>query len=283
MTIDFKPIREKKSSKIDFLPIQKGQSAYEAQLQYEKSKDPYRTLVLNELRKPENIAQAQQIAQEGRGFWPELMNSLTRGTLNVAAGLGGTVEKFAELADKPGLNWLGKQAGTMAAMSRAALEIPEYAPGEKGGAKEFIAQSVGEALPYMAGSMASTLLTGTPAAAFGFGFSVEGEKAYQDAINSGATEEQANMERLIVGTLNGAIEQLQIGGLLKGGKKAAQPLIQAAKTKALAKLAKAGTKASAELVKTSIAEGLEEALQESISMTAPVLHGKKLPTAGEYL
>ncbi len=283
MTIDFKPIREKKSSKIDFLPIQKGQSAYEAQLQYEKSKDPYRTLVLNELRKPENIAQAQQIAQEGRGFWPELMNSLTRGTLNVAAGLGGTVEKFAELADKPGLNWLGKQAGTMAAMSRAALEIPEYAPGEKGGAKEFVAQAVGEAFPYMAGATAATLLTGTPAGAFGVGFAVEGENAYQEAINSGATEEQANMERLIVGTLNGAIEQLQVGGLLKGGKKAAQPIIEAAKDKALKKIARAGAQATIEWVKTAISEGLEEALQEAVSMTAPVLHGQELPSPQEYL
>lgn len=236
-----------------------------------KDDNPYRTIVLDELRKPENAAWAREVASEGRGFWGELMNSLTQGTLHVAAGLGGTVEKFAELVDKPGLNYLGRKGGELAAMSRAAMEIPEYAPGQKGGAKEFIAKAVGQAFPFMAGATAATLLTGSPLGAFGVGFSVEGESAYQDAIGQGATESQANMERLVVGTLNGAIEQMQVGGLLKGGKKVAAPLLQAAKTRVLSKIARAGGKVTVEAVKVAVNEGLEEALQGTVGDVAPLL------------
>lgn len=257
-------------------------SPYDREIALRKSKDPYRTIVLEELKKPEVQAKAAEISKQSRGFWGELFNSLVQGTLNVAAGIGGTIEKGAELVDKPGISYIGRKAGEVAAMARASMERPEIAQGQKGGAKEFIAQSVGQALPYMASSVAATILTGNPLAAFGVAGAVEGDNAYRDAIKTGATEEQANMERLIVGTINGAIEMLQVGTLFKGTKKAVQPIIKDATKKTLKKIAKIAGKVSVEMVKVAIQEGLEESLQEIVSMTAPVIHGQPVPTLNQY-
>lgn len=261
---------------LPYAPQGKGLSPYEKELAARKQADPYEQLRV-ELNNPVNKAKAEMIAKKGRGFWGELFNSLKQGSLNVTSGIAGTVQKGAELLDKPGLNYIGQKAGQLASMARAGQDLPELAQGQKGGVGEFTAQAVGQAFPYMAASVASTILTGTPAAAFGTAFAIEGENAYQDAIKAGASEEDANMERLVVGTLNGAIEQLQVDEILKFGKaKPVKELIKAAKEKAIKKITKAGGKAGVALVKSSIKEGLEEALQETVSALAPAINDRKL-------
>ena len=101
--------------------------------------------------------------------------------------------------------------------------------------KGFVGQAVGNAIPYMAASVAGGLVN--PAAPFMVGFAVEGNEAYFEAIDSGASEEDARLNQVIVGTVNAAIEQLQVGGIFKPKNGIKKSLLMP-KTKAFKKLAK---------------------------------------------
>lgn len=132
---------------------------------------------------------------------------------------------------------------------------------------------LGEAVPYMATALAGGLLVGPVGAAM-VGFSIEGDHAYDDAIRSGATEAQAQTERVIVGSINAAIEAVQIGRLMKfskTGRHSIKNLIALAKKKAYAKMVAEGIKFSGKILKHSIEEGLEEFLQEGVSLSTPAL------------
>jgi hypothetical protein len=130
---------------------------------------------------------------------------------------------------------------------------------------------LGEALPYMATAMAGGLLAGPMGAAL-VGFSVEGGQAYEDAIKSGATEEQAQLERGIVGSINAAIEAVQIGRLIKfqeAGRHSIKALGRLAKQKLYGKIIKEGAKFIGRLLKHSVEEGIEEFLQEGVAFAVP--------------
>lgn len=132
---------------------------------------------------------------------------------------------------------------------------------------------LGEAVPYMATALAGGLLVGPVGAAM-VGFSVEGDQAYDDAIRTGATETQAQTERAIVGSINAAIEAVQIGRIMKfsaSGRHSVKGLIALAKKKAYKKMAKEGVQFSGKILKHSIEEGLEEFLQEGVSLSTPAL------------
>jgi hypothetical protein len=200
-----------------------------------------------------------------KGFWDEFYRSLKRGRYQFESGLGTTVEKI-----------LPHIAGT-AANAQEQLKRPDLQPAQNGGKAAFVAQSVGTALPYMAGTVTAGAIGG-PLAAFGVGAGAMGGDAYNEAIEQGASEEAALVEAGIVGTINGAIEMAQVGQVLKFAKKPAQAVFQAAKQKAWQRILKAGGKLSADIVKTAALEGTEEALQEITSIAVPlVARGQKTP------
>ena len=243
-------------------------------------------------------------AGEYGSFAGEFGKALVRGSLNVASGMTGTAgesvtfkQPFSRLMD------LGAESVPTEPMPPTQLELflkdvasdirktaqkpslqPSTTEGKGEAVKSFIANAVGETLPFMAAAVLATL-AGGPVAGAGVAFAVEGENAYQDAIGAGATEDEANIERLLVGTINAAIEQMQVRGILKFAKKGKgtlKTITKAAKDKALKRLVKAGGKLSKDALMNAINEGLEEALQETVSLTVPALHGRELPPAKKF-
>ena len=228
----------------------------------------------------------QEVATRGRTAFEEAKNSLERGGLNVVAGLGGTLEELARLADKPILNQLGEVGAEFAEQARISLKDPELTPtsfenktpGEK--VKLFIAQTVPETLSFMVGTTVATILGG-PVAGGAFAFSVEGENAFQDALNSGATSEEANIDRLVVGTINAALEQLQVKNVLKFGEEGVEALARVAKDRTFAAIKEAGKEVTLAGLKQFITEGLQEATQEAVSIATPAVRTGDVPDLEE--
>lgn len=218
-------------------------------------------------------------AQKYKGFFNELGRSFGRGALGVGAGIAGTAQSAQDFLNQ------GKFGGTLEDISESLRKKQKGIAPSKGGPKvrKFIANAVGETIPFMAATLGATLVAG-PKAGFTVAFSVEGDNAYQDALESGATEEDAQMDRMIVGSINAALEKLQVDKLLGGSAssgKIIKEIAKAAREKAWKAVAKAGGKLGVETLKTSVTEGIQEALQETVSVLAPVARGGEAPDLKE--
>ena len=206
--------------------------------------------------------------REYQGFWDELGRNIAGGSLNVASGVTGTL---AATSWNESALWDKGQLDSVADYLYEKGKGKEFSPGAGGGWKGFVAASVGQALPYMTASVGATLVTRTPVAAFGVGFAVEGDNAYRDALAAGATEEQAQMNRLIVGTINGAVESLQVSNVIKfakEGRGSFQALIKAARARAWKQVLAAGKELTYLELQQIIREGLEEGIQETVSVSS---------------
>jgi hypothetical protein len=204
--------------------------------------------------------------REYKNFWDELGRNIAGGSLNVASGLLGTLADVSQAAI-----WDAEKIEEAADKLHTISQKPEYAPAKEGGIRGFVAASIGQALPYMAASTTAAIITGNPYAAFMVGYSVEGDNAYREALENGATEEQAQMNRLVVGTINGAIEQIQINQIFKYAnvqKQAVKQLSKVAQRNALQKIAQFGGKLTYNQLELAINEGLQEAFQETTSVAA---------------
>jgi hypothetical protein len=135
----------------------------------------------------------------------------------------------------------------------------------------FYAQGVAQSIPNMLGALAvgtSTALAtgGNPfagtAAAFAFTSMLEGGTAHEEAIASGAKEEQADKAALFVGTLNGVLELLPIWKYI--GKTPQGKMITKDFVRTLTKTA----------LKQGLEEGVTETLQEAVSNTARTWYDK---------
>lgn len=212
-------------------------------------------------------------------FGSEFGKGIARGFLNVGSGIVGTAE------------WLipGKQESLIEAQERIKL-ARERVPMTHQGAAAWGGRVLGEALPYMGSAMvagyagagvagaaglgAKGILVGQGVGAASIGFSVEGQDAYDHAIATGATESEANTERLVVGTVNAALEAIQINRLLKfhkTGKHSLKAFIRSARNKAWKKMGGQAKAFGADILRLSIEEAAEEALQEGVSLTVPGL------------
>lgn len=207
-------------------------------------------------------------------------------------GALGTVESISKIPDRPPI---GGGMYFMPAPKTKMLETPVTESLKKMQTKieaarepfEMTHQGVsaqagrilGNAVGYMGMALAGGYVAGPVGAAM-VGFSVEGQDAYDNAIKSGATEEQAQTERLIVGSINAAIEALQIGRLMKfhkTGKHSVRAFVQAARAKAYKKMGQIGAGFGSDILRTSIEEGLEEFAQEGVSMAVPAAMREDYP------
>ena len=238
---------------------------------------------------------AQREYQTGNPtFANEFSKGVYRGFLGIGGGLVGTIE------------WLipGKQKSLIRAKENIENTKDDYAA-EYGNWQGWAGRVLGEALPYMgttlatggfggtigkgvagigkagltgqaaigAGIAANTGKTiGTLFGAASVGFAVEGQNAYDDAIKSGATEDEANAERLIVGTVNAAIEAAQITKLLKfkqTGGLSLSSFIKNVRNGVWDLVAGDAKKFTGQVLRTALEEGLEEAAQEGVSISVP--------------
>lgn len=202
--------------------------------------------------------------REFEGFWDETTRAFQSGSMNVVGGLAGTAA--AALKDA------GLQTPILEEFTEKLYKLGKqkrFQPAEDGGLPAFIAQSVGQALPYMVASMAATMATGTPLGAFAVGYSVEGDNSYRTAIELGATEEQANMNRAFVGTINGVIEAFQVSNVIrfaKAGKGSAKAFAKAVRQRAWSEVKKRGKELGYLELQLILRESLEEGVQEIVTI-----------------
>lgn len=231
---------------------------------------------------PEPVFQEKRLSTEPprqfKNVADEFGRALVRGSLNAGSGL---LKVFADIGRESIFDVEG--ARNLADKARRASQSSTFAPGTDGGVKGFVANAVGEAMPFMASVVAATVTTG-PVGGFGVAYAVEGTNSYFDAIERGATEDQAETEAIVVGSINAALEGLQVRRILKFanvGRGSIKGIAAAARQKALGKIGREAGKLGAEGVKTAITEGIQEALQETTSVLAPALSGDELPTFGQ--
>lgn len=195
-------------------------------------------------------------------FFPEFGKGVARGFMNVGSGILGTAEFLIP----------GKQESMLEAKQRIQYASERFQP-TRSGAWAWGGRVIGEALPYMGSALVGGQVAGFAGAA-AVGFSVEGDMAYDEAIKSGATRGQANTERMIVGTINAAIEGAQISRLLRfkqGGKHSIKSFVGLVRKKAWGKAGNVASKFTGDILRTSLEEGIEEFLQEGVSLGAPAL------------
>lgn len=219
------------------------------------------------------------------GFIPEFSKGLVRGSLNVGAATVGTSKAATEALRKiPTWNLLftgieritGKtfeqeQKEAKQRIQKAAQKFPVT----HRGAAAWGGRILGEAIPYMGAALAGGYVAGLPGAAI-VGFSVEGDNAYDSAKAAGASEKRAQAERVVVGSINAALEALQINKLMKfhaAGKGSIRGLVTSVRGK-MWKMAKQQAKnLTGQTLRLALEEGIQESLQEGVSFSAEALRG----------
>lgn len=220
------------------------------------------------------------------GTVTEFGKGLISSELGVAKGVVGTAEVLARTrptwATTPALvskKEREKAAGQLKEIKANIVSAQERFAMTHGGTGAWAGRVIGEAIPYMANAMAAGYAVG-PVGAAAVGFMVEGDNAYDAAIATGAPEGQAQRERVIVGSINASIEALQIGQLMKfhrAGKYSVRGFVQLVKDKAYKRMFTTGKQFGAEILRHSVEEGLEEALQEGVSISVPALFRGEYP------
>lgn len=235
-------------------------------------------------------------------FGSELGRGLVRGFFNVGGGIVGTTE------------WLipGKQESLIEAKRKIEAAKADYSQ-EYGNWAGWAGRVIGEAFPYMgaaltggyagaaaAGGIAgvgTAGLTGAAAAAtaattakvtavgaiVGSGsvaFAIEGQNAFDDAITTGATESEANAERLIIGTINAAIEAAQIRRIMRFHRTGAGSLrsfIRNARNRTWDLVKGDAKQFGGQVLNHALTEALEEAAQEGVSLAVPAALRGQIP------
>ncbi len=207
-------------------------------------------------------------------FADEYSKGVFRGALNTASGLVGTAEFLIP----------GRQESLLATKANIQSARDRFNPTHEGAAA-WSGRVLGEAIPFMATAMAGGYAGGAAAGALGksvalgqaigsggVAFAVEGDSAYDQAKNTGATETQAQTERVIVGTINAYLESLQIRKLIgfhEAGGTTLKGFVRNIRNKAWNMIGGDVRNFSGEILKLAVTEGLQEAAQEGVSIGIP--------------
>jgi hypothetical protein len=209
------------------------------------------------------------------GGLAEFGKSFVKGTMDVGKGLLGTIQT---MHPDPLARYIMKPK--VAEAKRKIASAQERFPVTHRGAEAWVGRVLGGAIPYMGAALAGGAAVG-PVGAAVVGFSVEGDNAYDDAIASGASENQAQTERLVVGSINAGIEAWQIGKIMKfakSGKHSLKNFIRLVRKKSFKKAGKLAKNFGADVLRLSLEEGLEEFSQEGVSLGVPAAFRGERPT-----
>ncbi len=230
--------------------------------------------------------------------------------LGVAKGVVGTLDAMLNIPEekvrKVGTPWAPSQF-TLTAEEKRKRTAPIreakrriVSAQEKFGAKysgglAWGTRVVSEAVPYMANAVVGGIVAG-PVGAATVGFVVEGDNAYDAAIESMMRKnnltreqvesdpeliEQAQQERVIVGSINAAIEAVQVGRVLKfakSGKHSVKQFIKRVRDKSWGAAGQELKGFTANVLRLSIEEAIEEFGQEGVSLGVPAAFRGEYPT-----
>lgn len=201
-------------------------------------------------------------------FYEDMINQAASGLANVGSA---GAQMMAELSTRP----IGSPFGPAPAVTKADREFanemkanarlmwdiskdPELVLKRDDIASKVLGMGM-QTIPYITGTTAATLIAG-PLGGFAVGWMVEGNSAYQTAIDEGLSEEDAKAIGMGVGMIAGAIETT---GMLGADK-----LFEAATAKIKNKIIRGGVS----LTVGSITEALEEASQELTAIAGESLY-----------
>lgn len=246
---------------------------------------------------PQTSIKREMDRRRYRGFLDELGVSLEAGGESAISGVIGTVGQGLRTLARNEAFWPLMRFGPLEQQGQridvTGRDLDQWAqaiyedtqrwqaqPGEGGGLAGFIANATGRTLPYFAVATVAGAAAG-PAATWAVTAAIEGDGAYRDAIAAGATEEQAQLNRIIVGSVNGVIELAQVGkvlGVAEGASGAAlKEFKDAVAERAWKKIAKAGGKLTTAQVIDAVGEGAEEVAQEWVGAgAARIIHGEEM-------
>jgi hypothetical protein len=201
--------------------------------------------------------------EEMPSFWQEMTNRGARGLASVGSAGARTMAGLSvrplgtPFAPTPPVTKQDREyAEYMKDNARFLWEIaknPDLVPKRDDLLSKVLGMGV-ETVPYITGTTAATILAG-PIGGFSVGWMVEGNSAYQTALDDGIPEDRAKMIGMGVGVVSGSIEAF--------GGRAADKLLASATAKIKSKLMRAG----AQLTVGSVTEALEEAGQEIAALT----------------
>lgn len=206
--------------------------------------------------------------QEESSFIRELGTSLVRETMQIGKGVVGTAES--------GLNLLSPQTKIANELDEIQDNITKaqgkFAP-QGSGTGEWAGRLIGGAVPQLGYALVGGKYLGVFGAAAA-GFTLEGQRSYERAKNSNASESEAQLERVIGGTVGGILNAIQVGNIFKlskAGKGSLRGIIEAAKAGAKNKLAQEGIALTSTVLKSSVNNAIQEAIQEGASLSIPSL------------
>lgn len=242
---------------------------------------------------------------EDLGWAAEVKNALARGGLRtVAAPVPGTAgflarkvarspltrmiyPRQAQATDLPDLEKTGQSLQDIAKLISDEAEMDSLRP-RKGGVMGFVTNTMFETVPMMAAAAVGGYVLG-PAGAWAVAAAAEGDVQAQEALKFLAdrddlTDEQkqriADTQRLVVGSINGVVEQLQVGGVLKiakGMDRGTLKLLKAAVSqRSLTKLGRTVGLIGLGEIATANSEGWEEVIQELVSIGAARVYGDRI-------
>lgn len=238
-----------------------------------------------------------------RGAWENLTVSLERSFYNIVDLAGTSVRKLSTFAleeDDPrkeiGAGWIGRNAGRMAMQAGDLAADPSLAPETDPELMDKFAELLGTTIPYTVAAIGAAAIGGggaalagmaaggiklTAAAAAGLmSFSIMREEAYRGAIETGATEREANLEGNIVGGINALLELANLGTILRGSRTGGvilKSIALNARNKAWSQVLKEGGKFTMTMVRSATEEAIQEALQGTTSELVPkLLRGEEI-------
>jgi len=224
-----------------------------------------------------NTDEAKEIQEEvmkmGRTAWDELYQSMQTSTARIWKAPLSHLNRLGIESD-----WTNSIIDTL----KVAIDQPYAAPGQAGTASEFIAQSLGSAIPTMLASMLSQILTGSPT--WGPGISqglLYSDQVYDEEIASGATHEEAMWSAGLTGVITGVIGGAQWKGFTRIGQQGTiLSLMKAAQQKSMKRIAKTGGRFTYEILKGALKSSIQEAMQEATVVYSPHLtRGKEIDWA----
>jgi hypothetical protein len=221
-----------------------------------------------------------------QGFFDELGKGLERGGERGISGVMGTGAALlrylaGNVPESEKNTMLTLPAGVSENIAQSLYEDAQrwsVQPGEGGGIKGFVAATLGDTLPLFASATVATVAAG-PAGAWTVTAMSEGDNAYRQAVADGASPEQAELTRVVVGSVNGVIEMAQVGHVLRLGKRAtdqtAKRFAREVSESALKRIAQRGGRITVDVVKSAVQEGFEEVAQGWVGDgSATLIYGK---------